>query len=69
MLKLIDAQKAAVFGLPAKDLEESEALKLLAHLDLGAKAHLEDAVISGAFQRERPRLEDAPKKGHGGLNG
>lgn len=57
MLKLIDANKAAVYGLPAKDLEESEALKLLAHLGDGAKFHLESAIESGAFKKE-----DAPRK-------
>ena len=62
MLKLIDAQKAVVFGLPAKDLDEGDALKHLAHLDAGAKAHLEDAIISGAFKRD---FQEAPKKSRG----
>lgn len=57
MLKLVDANKAAVYGLPAKDLEEGEALKLIAHLGKSAGSHLEDAIASGAFRRD-----SAPKK-------
>ena len=56
-LKLIDADKAKVFGLAAQDTTEAEAFDRLQadHLRWTGEevqAHLNEAIAAGAFVRE-----------------
>jgi hypothetical protein len=63
MLKLLDGERARVFGLPPRDLDEDDALKLLAHLGAGAPAHLDDAIAAGAFSRADAKVTKAKPRG------
>ena len=52
-LILLSAEKAAVFGLPGHDLTYAQAMGLLLEQnfsDEAARAHLLEAVASGAFR-------------------
>lgn len=61
MLKLKDANVASVFGLPQKDCEYADLLKL------APKDHIDAAIAAGAYTKEetpkyKARGEDTPKE-------
>lgn len=58
-MKLQNAEKAAIFGLPAKDISDDEAQKILVaqgFTPAQAKAHLDDAITAGAFVRDNVKV-------------
>lgn len=53
MLELLNASRAALFGLPAQNMDYATALQLLAEQgfdERAANAHLQDAIAAGAFR-------------------
>ncbi len=69
-LKLLNAEKAVLFGLPARDLTGVEALAALAEQGCPEPAAMEriaDAIAAGAFAVEDPGMvkpKEAPTRVH-----